>query len=262
MRNLSNAGRMFYGVAIAILGCQTIYYGDFPYMLIPPHHTWIPGLVVYASGIMLILTGACIVIRRQTRNVSLLLGTVLLLIFCFYFIPYEFIATTNYMHLVEWENAAKELALCSGAFAIAACFPEKNEIPLFRFLGKMIPLGPILFSITMINFGIVHFLYAKEASTLVPSWIPYAMFWTYFAGIALIGSGVAILLKIKVSLLAGLLGTMILTWFIILHIPRVISAPVAYFESEVASAFIALAYSGIAFVIAGQIQDLTNHQAA
>ena len=70
-------------------------------MLIPPKPSWIHGLVilVYISGITLILAGACIVFEKKTRPVSLLLGTVLLLIFCFYYIPYEFMATSDYMHL-------------------------------------------------------------------------------------------------------------------------------------------------------------------
>ena len=104
---------------------------------------------------------------------------------------------------------------------------------------------------TIISFGIDHFLFAQEASTRVPSWIPGHLFWIYFGGVALIGSGIAIILKIKIELIAGLLGTMILSWFIILHIPRVIASPFADMGGEVTSAFIALAYSGIAFVIAG-----------
>jgi len=44
---------------------------------------------------------------------------------------------------------------------------------------------------------------------------------------------------------------MIFIWFTVLHIPRVIASPAAYLGSEITSAFIALAYSGIAFVIAG-----------
>ena len=51
--------------------------------------------------------------------------------------------------------------------------------------------------------------------------------------------------------MATLLGTMIFIWLIILHIPRVIASPAAYIGSEVTSALIALAYSGIAFLIAG-----------
>ena len=260
MGNLSNIGRIFFGIAIAGMGLLTIYYHDFPYMLIPPKHHWITGLVMlaYISGALLVLAGAFIVFEKKTRSISLLLGTVLLLIFCFYFIPYQFMFSTNYMHFGDWENAAKELALSGGAFVIAGCFAGKNESPLFRLLGKLIPSGTILFSITIISFSIDHFLYAREAADYVPSWVPYHLFWIYFCGIALLGSGLAILLKIKQRIAATLLGTMIFIWFIILHIPRVIVSPVVYIGSEVTSALIALAYSGIAFVIAGTRQYKTK----
>src|SRR5947207_1177514 len=142
---LFTIGRIFYGIAIAGMGFLTIYYTDFPYMLLPQKHSWIPGLsmLAYISGMLLILAGACIVFERKIMTISLLLGSALLLIFCFYYIPYELMATSNYMHFGEWENAAKELALSSGAFVIAACFPEKNENPLTRILIKLIPCGVV-----------------------------------------------------------------------------------------------------------------------
>jgi uncharacterized membrane protein len=253
MRNLSNIGRIFFGISIAIFGFLTIYYGDFPYMLIPPKHLWIPGfrMLAYISGALLILAGASIVFEKKIRLISLFLGSVLLLIFCFSFIPYEFIASPNYMHFGDWENAAKELALASGAFVIAGCYSEKNEPPLISFMGKLIPFGAIFFSLTIISFSVDHFLYANEAADYVPSWVPYHLFWIYFTGIALLGSGLVIILKIKRGLAAALLGTMIFTWFVMLHIPRVIASPSEYLRSEIASAFLALAYGGIAFVIAG-----------
>jgi uncharacterized membrane protein YphA (DoxX/SURF4 family) len=259
MANLSDIGRIFYGTAMAGTGFLTIYYHDFPYMMIPPNHSWIPGfaMLTYIFGAMLFLAGACIVFEKKTRTISLVLGTVLLLIFCFYFIPYEFISSSAYMHFGEWENAAKELALASGALVIAGCFPEKNENRLIRFLNKLAPFGAIFFSITIISFSIDHFLYANAAADYVPSWVPYHLFWIYFAGIALLGSGIAIILKIKPGFIAFLLGTMIFIWFIILHMPRVLASPVADIKDELASAFLALAYSGIAFVIAGSTKRNT-----
>jgi len=252
MGNLSIVGRKFYGISITGLGFLTIYYADFPYMLIPPRHSWIPGLamIAYTFGVMFILAGACIILEKKVRTVSLLLATILLLIFCFYFLPYQLIVSTKFMQLGYWENAEKELALSAGAFVIAGCFPGKNENTFIRFLAKLIPLGTILFAITIISFGIDHFLYAKEAAGYVPSWIPNHLFWIYFAGIALIGSGISILLRIRVRLIATLLGTMIFIWFIILHVPYVIAAHFADTGGEVTSAFLALAYAGIAFVIA------------
>jgi len=60
--------------------------------------------------------------------------------------------------------------------------------------------------------------------------------------------------KDQARLIAALPGTMIFIWFIILHVPRVIAFPFADIGDEVTSALLALAYSGIAFVMAGSIK--------
>ena len=86
----------------------------------------------------------------------------------------------------------------------------------------------------------------------VPTWIPGPLFWVYFAGVALIGAGVGILFKIKIQSIAALAGLMMLLWVLMLHIPRVVVSPAVYLSSEIVSAFLAFAYSGIAFVIAGR----------
>jgi hypothetical protein len=226
-------------------------------MLIPPKHSWIPGLamVAYISGTMLLLAGACIVFDKKTKPIALLLGGVLLLIFCFYYVPYEFIATSNYMHLGEWDNAEKDLALSSGAFVIAGIASTRGENSRSNFPKNLMRFGALLFSITIISFGIDHFLYAVDVADYIPSWISNRLFWAYFAGAALLGSGIAIFLKIKLRLFATLLGAMIFIWFIILHIPYAIATPFAGKGGEVTSAFLALAYSGIAFAIAGAMEN-------
>jgi hypothetical protein len=141
------------------------------------------------------------------------------------------------LHLPDWENAAKVLAFVGGALVLAG--------------GKIGRFGAILFAITIVDFGILHFIEAVEASPYVPSWIPYHVFWMYFCGAALIASGIAILIRTKQKLAAALLGAMILTWFIILHLPRVAVADASAMDGELQSALFALAYSGTAFVISG-----------
>jgi hypothetical protein len=253
MGKLATIGRIFFGTAIAGIGLQAVYYRDFPYIVTIPQHAPQTGIVMLAVifGILFILDGASTLLKIKARPVSLLFGFVLLLIFCFYYIPYQFIVSTKYMHLGDWENAVKILTLAAGALVIAGLFPKKNGDSFTGFLEKLAPFGSILFAITIIDYGISHFLYAKEASDYVPSWIPYHLFWMYFCGAALLGSGIAILLKIRVGLSASLLGTMIFIWFISLHIPRVVVSPIADIGGELTSAFLALAYSGTAFVIAG-----------
>ena len=241
--NLSVIGRIFYGIAIGVMGLGTIYYRDFPYMLIPPHHDWMNDhvLVIYLSGALLFLAGLGIVINKKPGTVSRLLGIILLLIFCFYYIPYEFTASSRYTHYGQWENAAKELALAGGALAFAGY-----------------NWGVVLFASTIVSFGIDHFLYGRDATGYMPLWIPGKIFWIYFTGAALLGSGMAIMLKIRPRLAAFLLGMMIFIFFIIVHVPKVIAAPLIANEGEVTSALLALAYCGIAFVIAGQKAEKIN----
>ena len=259
MWNLSNIGRIFYGISIAGIGFPTVYYKVFPYMLLPPQFLK-PGnsLLTYIVGALLIMAGIVIVLLKKTSEVSLTLGSLFLLIFCFFFIPFMFSTNSNYKHLAEWENAEKVLSLAGGAFIIAGLYSAKNKNLNSRFWGKLIPFGAILFSIPIISFGILHFQLAKDVATMVPSWIPFPLFWTYFAGTALVGSGIAIILKIRTGLVAALLGTMIFIWFITIHVPGVFSSSADDMNAQVTSAFLALADSGIAFVIAGGAKKLAN----
>lgn len=259
MGNLSNTGRIFYGVAITIIGVQAIYCLDLPYILPLPEHFPVNTTTILAViwGLIFTLAGLSIIFNIWARPVSLLFGFMLLLIFCFYYIPYEIITDPNYMHLQDWENAEKELAFAGGALVIAGCFSAKNETSFIGLLAKLIPLGSIFFAITILSFGILHFLYGKDVAGMVPSWIPWHLFWIYFAGTALIGSGVGIIIKFKTRLIATLLGIMIFLWFVILHIPRVTVAAPADMPNEITSAFLALAYSGIAFLIAGSAKKIS-----
>ena len=232
----AHIGRIFFGLSVAAMGLLCIYYRDFPYFFIPPNHSWPLDhvFVIYLSGVLLFLAGACIVLEKILVPVSLLLGVLLLLIFCFYFVPYELAASSRYMHFGQWENAAKELAFAGGALVMA---------------GRR--AGSILYALTIISFGVDHWLYAHQAVAYMPTWVSHPIFWLYLTGTALLGSGLAILLEIRTRLFAALLGMMIFIWVIILHIPKVIASDIVVDGGELVSAFIALAYCGIAFAIAG-----------
>ena len=151
-------------------------------------------------------------------------------------------------------DGLKELAISGGAFVVAGSY-SNSEIKVTdeRLFAKtqdtFIRIGSIFLSIMLVVFGYEHFKYKAAVVGLVPNWIPAHPFWTYFGGIALIGAGIFIILKIQLKLVAFLLGLMLLLWFIILHIPRAIADPSGLQGNEVSSVFEALAFSGIAFII-------------
>jgi uncharacterized membrane protein len=255
MEKLVKTGRVLYAVSLAAVGIHQFFYSDFSLMLFPHWPVSVPGLPVIAwiVSAALIAAGLAITLEKNARAVSLILGTGLLAVFLFSYVPYEIMVDPYSKHLGTWVSPFKEFALSGGAFAIAGSYPggQEHTYAFVRVSEKLISLGSIFFSITMITFGFGHFIYIQYAAKLVPDWIPGHYFWTYFTGTALIASGVAIILRIWLRPVAILLGIMIFIWFIILHVPRAINQPLLDKGNEIVSAFSALAFTGIAFVISG-----------
>jgi len=268
MQILVQAGRRAFAICLAGLAAQQFYYGDFRPLFVPAWPHPVPGqaILAYLASAALFAAALAIFFEKRGRTVSLILGGVFLLLVLFCHTPFEIWVDPYSKHIGVWTNALKELAFSGAAFVVAASFPPQSIILkanplqgppiaqkppiLVRLLEGFIPIGPVFFSITMIIFGIDHFLYTDFAMSLVPAWIPGSLFWTYFAAVALIGAGAGIILRIQLKPVAFLLGTMIFLWVIVLHIPRAAVASATDKGNELTSVFEALGFSGVAFVIA------------
>lgn len=82
----------------------------------------------------------------------------------------------------------------------------------------------IVFAIPWIAFGILHFMYADFVATLVPAFMPFKSFWTYFTGTAMIAAGISFLINKFSSLAANLLGLMLTGFILLIHIPKLATA--------------------------------------
>lgn len=246
--------KLFYCTGMIGIAAQHFVYADSRPVLLPPLPAWMhtSSLIAYALAAAIIT--ACFFILFEKKNITahLLLGGFLLLVFLLVQSSYIlFIQPNSPKHLGLWTDALKELALAGGAFVMAGLINTAGfyNSSFVSMLKKLIPAGRIFFSITMFLFGLDHFYYTDFVKTLVPSWIPGDVFWTYFAGIALMASAIAITFKILVRPAALLLSIMLFIWFLILHIPRAIADPYAGNGNEITSVFEALAFSGIALGI-------------
>jgi hypothetical protein len=267
MENLAKIGRWFYAICLVGLAGQQFYYGSFCPVFVPAFPSLIPGqmVLVYLLSLFLIGAAVALVLEKEVRTSMLLLGGLLLALFVFCHIPFELLVDPGVKQIGSWNHALKDLSFSGSAFIIAGCFPGgrvsgQRDSAFLRTLDALIPFGVFFYSIMLVIFGIEHFLYADGVQALVPDWIPGHLFWTYFAAVALIGAGVALIFRIKVKLIGILTGTMIFIWFLILHIPRAAVAPVTDKGNEMASVFESLGYSGIAFVIAYAAASVRSKQ--
>jgi uncharacterized membrane protein len=245
--------RIFFGIGMVGIGIQHFIYSDFRPVIIPAWPEWMhTPVLAYIIGAAIVTAGIFIRLGLRAKTVSLLLAGFLLCCLVFIQSPFVlFVQPNSAYHLGLWTDPLKELALAGGAFVMAGLSGDNSDkYALLSVVEKMIPLGKIFFSTTLIAFGIDHFFYTEFVATIVPSWVPDHTFWTYFAGVVLIGSGVAIILKIKRKRIAMLTSIMLFLWLVLLHIPRAIAEPYVAKGNEITSVFEALAFSGIALGIA------------
>jgi uncharacterized membrane protein len=77
------------------------------------------------------------------------------------------------------------VALVAGLFLVRGRFAAASGA------GKILVLGPVFEAVALAIFAAEHFLAARGLSTIVPRWIPGALFWTYFVGAALLAAAIS-----------------------------------------------------------------------
>jgi uncharacterized membrane protein len=247
-------GQRFFGLALIGLGFEHFLFRDFVTGRAPGWPDGVPGemLWVYASGVMVMLTGLAMLIGRWGRPAALALG---LLVFAWALLRHLPVAAADTPLGGGWTRAGKALVIVGGLLAMAATLPpvtsatSKSWGRLVNATEPFLLFGRISLGCFLILGGVQHFLFTQFVVSLIPSWVPGNDFWwARLAGVALIVGGLGLLVPSSATLAAVLSGSMIFSWFWIVHLPRAftsVSDGIAVFES--------LAMSGIALVIAGAL---------
>jgi uncharacterized membrane protein len=262
MKQLTTIGRVLYATGLVAVGIHQLLLKDFRAEILSPFPAWPHHYIVFAvlAGIALICTGIMISGLFKTspvikKNTCLYLGFCFLVLIITSQLPYILLFSPDKISRLDvWFNAGEELAYCGGAFVMAGSFAANNlsedKKSFFQiWLERLVPLGRIFFAILILLFGCSHFVFTDFVATMVPKWAGAPLFWTYFAGIALIGSAIAILFKIWIKLAALLLAIMLFLFFIFFHVPDAIANPYTSHGNEIVRAIIALLFCGIALVI-------------
>lgn len=82
--------------------------------------------------------------------------------------------------------------------------------------------GQIIYAIPLLIFGLFHFINANQMSGIVPSWLPFSVFWVYLTGLGLLAASVSFLMNKKVELAGKLLALMLIIFVLTIHLPGVI----------------------------------------
>ncbi|HEY2822911.1 MAG TPA: hypothetical protein VGJ06_17830 [Candidatus Acidoferrum sp.] len=247
MTPLLKVGRYFLAIPLLVFAIQYLAIGKYQGGL-APMPPWAQGGAAgaYLVGVLLLVTGAAILINKQARLLSLVTGAWFAFSFFVFHLQH---ASSVWSNGNDRTRAFETLCIGVGLLALAAMTPAEGFGEMSADASrKLILVSRIGFGVSMILFGWQHFMYAQFLVGLVQKWLPAHAFWIYFTGTAMMAAGAAIATGILARIAGICLGVMFLLWFLTLHLPRVLAA--IHNADELTSMFVALAFSGISFIFA------------
>jgi hypothetical protein len=250
-------GRLLFSIGILAFGIEHLVFAGAGASNMYP---WILGSPAwnYAFGALLIALSASIGIKKRVSLATSVLGTILCLYGLVLYMPRMFTHLrdpgpwTDIVSLGSPLSAACELLAMGGAAWVLAGTGARN-------MEWMARLGRLLFAATLVAFGAQHFLYSAFLATLIPSWIPWHLFWEDLVGAAFVAAAAAIATNKAARLAALLLGTMFALFVLVLHVPRVIAAVGS--RDQWTSGLVAVAMSAGSFILSGASKRSTEGRA-
>jgi hypothetical protein len=249
---LLSLGRPVFSLANIALGVETLLCARCSAELSGPHFVipvlpFLPPLpwLAYLFGAIWIACAVGLLFERTVRRASVVLGTLLFLSTLVLEVP-KYAANPGSM---SWRTVVFEV-LAIGTLAWLLPGPRATSSSLSQ-------VSRYLLALSLIVFGVDHFLALAPIGTLIPDWIPWHVFWIAVFGAGFIVAGLSIALNVLQQWGAIGIGLMFATWVITLHLPRVLglyAIPGAPRNpAEWSSLFIAIALWGGPWALAGTL---------
>jgi uncharacterized membrane protein YphA (DoxX/SURF4 family) len=120
-----------------------------------------------------------------------------------------------------------------------------------RGLDKLVLFGPLFYAAPLGAFGTEHFTLAKVIASIVPSWVPWHLFWAYFVGACFIAAALSLVTGIQARLAASLLAVTFFLFVVLMDVPAWAQNPHNRFGLTLALR--ELAFSGGALALAASL---------
>jgi hypothetical protein len=197
-------------------------------------------------GLALGACGVGLLFKRTLRTAAMTLGGLLFLYTLIFEVPRYVAAPGN----MSFRTVVFEpLAIA----ALAWLLPGLNSV--WSWLART---SRYILALSLIVFGVDHFIGLSFIATLVSPWIPWHRFWVAFFSAGLVGAGLSIGLNRLLRSGAACIGLMFAIWVFTLHLPRVFgfsNGAGPHSPAEWSSLFIAVALWGGFWALAG-LDDL------
>jgi uncharacterized membrane protein len=204
IEKLAPSARAAFAASLAFLGVLHVIFGERLARMLPVWPEGPPGRPIWAhviGALMAILAGT-VLLRREARSAGVGLGVILLIPVLALHVP-RALPTGQFGD--AWLNVFKWLAMAGGPFVAVSFLPVERAVPWRdRLISSVTAAAPWLMGAFMIGSAILHVRFAEGVAQLMQPWMPWRIFWTYFAAVALAAGGVGLVVP-KTARLAAML---------------------------------------------------------
>jgi uncharacterized membrane protein YphA (DoxX/SURF4 family) len=127
--------------------------------------------------------------------------------------------------VLEFSRTVFSMCAAGILFFLIALWAVRTEIARLRGLDKIVALSNLCFAIPLAVFGALHLSAAPGLATMVPSFVPWHLFWAYFVGFALLAAALSIATKIQVRWSGLLFGCMMFLFVAMMDLPATLADP-------------------------------------
>jgi uncharacterized membrane protein len=119
------------------------------------------------------------------------------------------------------------VSMCAAGLLVSliALWAAKSDVAHSRGLNKIVALNNLCFAAPLAVFGALHLAAADSLKTMVPSYMPWPLFWAYFFGFALLAAALSIATKILVPWSGLLWGVAMFSFVAMMDMPGALSNP-------------------------------------
>jgi uncharacterized membrane protein len=125
----------------------------------------------------------------------------------------------------EFSRTVASTYIAGVALCVIGVLAAKADVTSAHGLDKVVALGNLFFALPLAVFGSEHFSAAQGISQMVPKFMPWHLFWTYFVGLAWFAAALSIATKIQVRWSGLLFGIAMFLFVAIIDLPGSIAEP-------------------------------------
>lgn len=230
----------FYALGVIGLGLTGMVFGDFArqWQPVPP---WLPLRIplAYLSAAMILIAGVAALTPRWRLAGVTALGILFGVWAMLLKLPAIIVAPSI---LGRWLGFAE-----IGSLAIAGLMAASSIGGIGG--GKALGGFRVGYGLCAIIFGLCHYVYADITASMVPEWLSGRHFWAYFTGTGHLAAGLALVSGMWARLAARMLGLMMGSFVLLVHLPDTIAQPTTH--AAWAIQFVSLALAGGAWLVGG-----------